>query len=251
MPVKAVKSEKLKVKSLKPTTRKAKSSIVKESGMSPRSKGLTVDVFDAKGKAIGKASLPKEIFAAKINDVLMSQAVRVYLANKRKGTASTKGRGDVSLTTAKWYRQKGTGRARHGAKSAPIFVGGGVAHGPVPHDYSLKFPKKMKKASLISALSSKLKDGEIKVVAGLEKITPKTRNVADLIKKLGIENSKMLLITADDEKDVKNVYRASRNIKGVNIKNSKSLNTYEVLDNKMILFMKQAVDSLKENLLKE
>ncbi len=221
-------------------------------GSARQASGLSVQVFTATGVAAGSMQLPKEIFGAEVNEKLIAQAVRVYLANQRQGNASTKSRGEINMTTAKWYRQKGTGRARHGAKSAPIFVHGGVAHGPKPHDFSLKLPKKMKKVALISALSLKLLDGQIKVLTGLEKIEPKTKNVAALIKKLGLSNNRTLLVTPDGaRKGFDNVYRASRNITGISILNSKTLNAYEVLDNKMILFMKASIDALKENLAKE
>src|ERR1035437_1581049 len=140
--------------------------------------GLKQSVYDLKGVVSGSIELPAEIFGAKINKTLMTQAVRVYLANKRRGTLSTKSRGDVKISTRKIYRQKGTGRARHGAASAPIFVGGGVAFGPRPRDYSLKLNQKARRLALFSALTTKLKNGEIKIVKGLEKIEPKTKLMA-------------------------------------------------------------------------
>lgn len=214
--------------------------------------GLSVQVFSATGVEGTAISLPKEIFGEKINKSLIAQAIRVYLANQRLGTAKVKSRGEINLTTAKWYKQKGTGRARHGAKSAPIFVHGGVAHGPKPKDFSLDLPKKMKKAALISALSAKFEQGEIAVLTGLEKIEPKTKNIAALVKKLGLTDKKILLVTPDGaKKGYENVYKAGRNIEGLNLLSSKTLNTYNVLDSKMVLFMKDSIDSLKVNLIKE
>lgn len=208
--------------------------------------GLSAQVFSAAGVEGTAIELPKEIFGGKINKELIAQAVRVYLANQRLGTAKVKSRGEVDLTTAKWYKQKGTGRARHGAKSAPIFVKGGVAHGPKPKDYSLSLPKKMKKAALIAALSSKMHDGEIKVLTGMDKIEPKTKNVAALLKKLGLYEKKVLLVTPDGiKKGFENVYKAGRNVEGLSLVSAKSLSTYEALDNRMILFMREAIDVLK------
>ena len=208
--------------------------------------GLSAQVFSAAGVEAAAIELPKEIFGAKVNKELIAQAVRVYLANQRLGTAKVKSRGEVDLTTAKSYRQNGTGRARHGAKSAPIFVKGGVAHGPKPKDFSLSLPKKMKKAALVASLSAKLADGEIKVLTGMDKIEPKTKNVAALLKKLGLYEKKVLLITPDGiKKGFENVYKAGRNVSGLNLASAKSLSTYEVLDNKMILLMKEAIDVLK------
>lgn len=206
---------------------------------------LSVAMFDIKGVKAGTATLPKEIFGAKVNSALIAQAVRVYLANQRQGNANTKSRNEITLTTAKWYRQKGTGRARHGAQSAPIFVGGGVAHGPKAHDFSLSMPKKMKKAALISALSQRAIDGDIKVLSGLSKITPKTKEMSVLFGKV-IENKKsnVLLVTSAPSKELDNVYKAGRNIKNVKIINAKLLNAYEVLKYKNLVFMKESIEVL-------
>src|SRR6185437_7247197 len=117
---------------------------------------VSVDVVGIDGKVTGKIALPGEIFGEKLNKALLAQAVRVYLANQRQGNASTKTRGEVDGSTRKIYRQKGTGRARHGSVRAPIFVHGGIAHGPKPRDFSLTMPQKMKQKALFSALSTKL-----------------------------------------------------------------------------------------------
>ncbi|MEK7517203.1 MAG: 50S ribosomal protein L4 [Patescibacteria group bacterium] len=214
--------------------------------------GLVVDVFDVKGKAVGKVTLPSEIFGAKINKELLSQAVRVYLANQRMGTAKTKDRGEVHGTTRKVWQQKGTGRARHGSRRAPIFVHGGVAFGPRPHDFSLKLSKKMKTRALFSALSSKVKDRELKIVTGLEKLAPKTKIMARVLEDLGIGNKKIVLVTPTTESsNFDNIYRSARNIEGVRILNSNMLNAYKVLDNKLIILMRDAIGSIKNNFLRE
>lgn len=213
-----------------------------------KTSSLTADVYDLKGKAVEKLSLPQEIFGAKINPKLMAQAVRVYLTNQRRGTVATKTRGQVQGSTRKVWRQKGTGRARHGAITAPIFVGGGVAHGPKQKDYSLSLPKKMRKAALFSALSAKVHDNDIKFVSGLAEIAPKTKDMAKLIKNLALDgkNTKILLVIHED-KD--NITRAARNLSGVSYASAKRLNTYEVLHTKMILFMKESVDVLQSHFL--
>lgn len=212
---------------------------------------LNVSVFDLKGKAAGSIELPQQIFGAKINNSLISQAVRVYLANQKQGTVKTKDRGEVNKTTKKIYQQKGTGRARHGSKRAPIFVGGGLAFGPKPRDLSLSISKKMKTLALFSALSSKLKDSEIKIIKGLEKILPKTKLMAEVLKNLGIEeDKKVLLILPKKDAESENVYRAGRNIQGLEILSANSLNTYKVLDNTLILLMRDSVDSLENTFVK-
>ncbi len=222
----------------------------------PKETGLKQSIYDTKGKVVESISLSKDIFGAKINKHLMAQAVRVFLSNNRKGTVKTKSRGEVNKTTKKVYRQKGTGRARHGAMSAPIYVGGGVAFGPRPRDYSLSFPQKMKRAALFSALSAKVKDGEIKILTGLEKIEPKTKLMADVIENLdlkrknlpaGKSGKKILLISTGAE----NVKKAGRNIKGLTVLDARLLNTYEVLDNKGIILMKGALEVIENNFLKK
>ena len=218
----------------------------------PKETGLKQSVYDTKGKVVESISLPKEIFNAKINNQLMAQAVRIYLSNQRRGTVKTKSRGEVNKTTKKAYRQKGTGRARHGAMSAPIYVGGGVAFGPRPRDYSLTFPQKMRKASLFSALSAKLKDGEIRILTGLEKMAPKTKIMAQVLKDLSLEakNKRLLLVISDSTKEG-NVRKAAGNIKGLSILDAKQINTYEVLDNKGIILMKGAIEVIENNFLKQ
>lgn len=204
---------------------------------------LTADVYNLDGSVTGKVTLPSEVFGEKVNKTLLSQAVRVYLANKRQGTVSTKTRGEVDGSTRKIYRQKGTGRARHGSLRAPIFVKGGVVFGPKPRDFSLDLPQKMRRKALFSALSGKLIDNELKVLGNLEKIEPKTKLFVQMLKKLGFEDKglKVLLVTSGS---VENVKKASRNIQGVSIANAKQLNAYDVLNNKQVLFMKDAIDEM-------
>ena len=134
-----VTSDKSRVKTTKAVT------VGKTVATKKNTAGLTVDVYDTRGKVVEKMHLPKDIFGVDVNQQLIAQAVRVYLANKRQGTVSTKTRGEVTGSTRKIYRQKGTGRARHGSIRAPIFVHGGLVFGPKPRDYSMKFPKKMRK----------------------------------------------------------------------------------------------------------
>lgn len=213
---------------------------------------LSLEVFNIRGKVVGSLDLPKEIFGAKVNNQLMSQAVRVYLANNRRGTASTKTRGEVHGSTRKIYRQKGTGRARHGSKKAPIFVHGGIVFGPKPRDFSLKLSKKMKRAALFSALTAKLKDHEIKIVKGLEKIEPKTRLMVGVLKNLESDSKKgqLLLVVSDSSKILENVYRGARNLEGVRIISAKELNTYDVLNNKGMLLMDKSLGVISETFLK-
>lgn len=219
----------------------------KKTGPKTKTSYLTVDVYTVTGRKSGTLSLPKEIFGAKVNNVLMAQAVRVYLANQRLGTASTKTRGEVEGSSRKIYRQKGTGRARHGSIRANIFVKGGIVFGPRPRDFGLSLPKKMKKAAVISALSSKSHDGEIVVLSGFEKIEPKTRAMAAVLKSVSKGPKKSLLVTASPKDGMENLIRASRNIKDLEILPANLINTYEVLKSQQILLTKQGIDALTQN----
>ncbi len=203
--------------------------------------GTRISVVGIDGKAAGSITLPSELFGAKINRQLMAQAVRVYLANQRGGHASTKTRGEVEGSTRKIYKQKGTGKARHGAIRAPIFVGGGIVFGPRPRDYSLAFPQKMRKVALASALTSQLKKQNVFVVSGLSE-AKKTKVVAGALTAIGATR-KTLLVTP---KESAVVVRAGRNIEGVDILPVSDLNTYSVLMHSKLVFMKEAVGELKK-----
>lgn len=213
---------------------------------------LTMELYDVRGKVVDAIDLPKEIFGAKVNDQLMAQAIRVYLANQRMGTASTKTRGEVRGSTKKIWAQKHTGRARHGSRKAPIFVGGGIVSGPKQRDFSLRVSKKMRRLALFSSLTSKLKKGEIRGITGFGKIEPKTKLMVNAMKNLGINEKdiKVLLVVPSHKKEFENLYRAARNIKGVNVQGVNLLNAYEVLDNKMILLMKESLKSMEDRFLK-
>jgi len=208
-------------------------------------KGVKVDVFDLTGKVNGSMELPTELFGVEINRQIMAQAIRVYLANQRQGTQSTKTRGEVKGSTRKIYRQKGTGRARHGGITAPIFVGGGIALGPKPRDHSMSFPKKMRRVALASALTTQLAAGKLKIVDGLEGIEPKTKVFVDTLKKFELDEKKKKILVIIPTK-TENVSRAVRNVEGVTFANANQINTYEVLNTKTLLIMKSAVETLTE-----
>lgn len=207
---------------------------------------LTIDVYDVKGKVVETMELPKEVFGVKVNKALLAQAVRVYLMNQRVGSASTKTRGEVTGSTRKIYRQKGTGRARHGAARAPIFVHGGIAHGPKPIDFSRSLTKNMKRQALFSALSLLLQNGGLTVIAGLAKLDPKTKAMVGVLKNLDLLKEKKyknaLLYVVP--KDAEGLHRAARNIGGVTTIQATQLNAYDVLRYKHMLFVKEAVESI-------
>ena len=163
-----------------------------------------IPTFSVTGAKLTSLKVADKVFKAKINPVLMAQAVRVYLSNQRQASAQSKSRNEISVTHAKVWRQKGTGRARHGSRNAPIFVGGAKAHGPSGRqNYSLKLSKKQKQASLVSALSQQFKEGNILAVVGLDKLEPKTKKFDQVIDKLKLGKKKILLVLAKEELKIK------------------------------------------------
>lgn len=155
---------------------------------------IQLPVKTLSGNEVSTVELPAYIFEAKINPGLMWQYYMLQRNNARQGNAKVKTRSEVNRTHAKWYRQKGTGRARHGSRNAPIFVGGGRSHGPIPHKYTKQMPKKMRHAALRSALSAAARDGQIIVVDNLNIAENKTKAVANLLKGLtGTEKTLILM----------------------------------------------------------
>jgi len=210
--------------------------------------GLTASVVGTDGKAKGKMTLPKEVFGVKVNKQLITLAVRVYLANQREGGAATKTRGQVEGSTRKIYRQKGTGRARHGGIRAPIFVGGGITFGPVlPHSFSRSMPVVMKRKALTSALTSQYEAGNVVFIDGLESLEKKTKFMAKALAATCPIVHTLLVVTpgADD------VVRTARNIGDLDILPATDLNTYTVMAHKHIIFMKDAVGVVKGIVTKE
>ncbi|MCX6816933.1 MAG: 50S ribosomal protein L4 [Candidatus Beckwithbacteria bacterium] len=206
---------------------------------------LKIDVYSTSGTKLTPLTVSEKIFGAKINQNLMAQAVRVYLANQRLANAQTKRRGDVDVTKAKVWRQKGTGRARHGSRNAPIFVGGGKAHGPTgTQNYTLKFPQKMKQLSLFSALTTKFKNKEILVVDGLDKVKAKTKAFDKIFHAL-IKSPKKLLLLLD--KTNQTIKRGSANLEYLTLSLATSLNTYQALNSRHLIFTKEALKALEKH----
>lgn len=210
----------------------------------------TIAVLNIQGKKVSTTTLPKEIFGQKVNLTLIGQAVRVFLSNQRKANAKTKNRGELAATGKKIYRQKGTGGARHGDKTALIFVKGAAAFGPTgEQNYHLHLSKKMKRQALLGVLSNKLKDQEIFVIQGLEKIPPKSKEMAKVFKnlKLKVKNQKLtekvMLVLP---KSLINIFQAGRNLTNLSLKLAKNLNTYEVLYADKLILMKESISVLKE-----
>jgi len=204
---------------------------------------VSANLIDFQKEKKEKISLPATIFGVKPNLKLIAQAVRVYLANQRKSFAKTKTRGEVKRTKAKIYRQKGTGRARHGSRSAPIFVGGGRAHGPRgEQNYKLLLPKKMRMKALISALSAKTKEGKIVIVDGIEKFK-KTKEAASALEKFFPKEKNFLLVIS---KKNDSLIQAFGNLPSLEISYVDSLNIYRILKANKILLAKEVIKSLED-----
>lgn len=187
---------------------------------------LTAPLFTADGTETGTVELDAAIFGIEPNTAVMHQVVTAQLAARRAGTHSTKTRAEVRGGGAKPWRQKGLGRARHGSIRSPQWVGGGVAHGPKPRDYSQRTPKKMKRLALRSALSARAAEGQIKVVETFEGWdVPKTKNAVSLLSAMGV-TGKVLLIAEDHERIA---IKSFRNLDHVNAINLGQANTYDVL----------------------
>jgi large subunit ribosomal protein L4 len=202
---------------------------------------MEVPVHDMTGKQVGTIELPADIFEVEVNVGLMHQAYVRQMANARLGTHDTKNRGEVKLTKAKWYRQKGTGRARHGARSAPIFVGGGVAHGPHPHSHDKRMPRKMRRQALRSALSALAADEQIIVVEDLALDLPKTRAMRETLQNLVGDHSVLVLIPGRD--DV--VELSLRNLPKARYLHAPYLNVRDLLSHDRVLMSRAALEVIK------
>lgn len=203
---------------------------------------LTVDVYTSKGTKSGTTKLPKEVFDKPTSDVLLSQAVKVHLSNQRQNTKRTQTRGQVSYSTRKIWRQKGTGRARHGSRRAPIFVGGGSAHGPTGNEnYSKKLPKKMRRQALLGALTLKQQDKQITVIKDITALEPKTKSMQAMLQKVfkyPTDTKKALIIL---DKPHQNVIQSSRNLDGITTTQANRLNVFEVLNHPTIIISQDAL----------
>lgn len=199
--------------------------------------------YDMNGKQIDNIDLNEKVFAEEINEPVVHQVITAQLSAKRAGTASTKTRSEVRGGGRKPWRQKGTGRARHGTIRSPLWVGGGITFGPKPRSYKKKVNKKMKRLALRSILSDKVDSESLLVVDELSYDKPKTKQVKKLIQDFDLEDEKVLIVLP--EKD-KNVYLSARNIPEVNTMVLDAMNAYELLDNNYIIMPEAALTEIEE-----
>jgi len=206
----------------------------------------TVDVVDLNNQKVGEVELADSVFGAKVNESLLYESVRHYLAGKRAGTHKVKTRHEVAGSGKKLWKQKGTGRARMGSVRSPLWRHGGTVHGPVPRDYSYSLPRKMQLGALRSALSAQLRDGNLTVVSAFALTDHKTKSFAKTIGKF--EGSKKLLLVEAAEN--RNLELSARNVEGVEIVRSHEVHPYHLLGATRILFTKDAAVKLSETLAK-
>ena len=193
---------------------------------------MLIPIVDMQGEKVGEVELRSDIFEAPINIPLMHQALVRQLANARVGTHKTKTRSENNRSKSKWYRQKGTGRARHGSRNAPIFVGGGIAHGPRPRSYEKKMPRKMRQAALRAALSAKAAESQLVVVDELKMAAPKTKEMAKTLSLIAPSEGKTLVLLSERNEPVE---LSVRNLETVRSLRAHYLNIRDLLNSETVV----------------
>ncbi|HET6613609.1 MAG TPA: 50S ribosomal protein L4 [Kofleriaceae bacterium] len=206
-----------------------------------------LEVKNVSGQSVGTVELSDEVFGGEVNEHLLWEAVKWQLAKRRRGTHSTKTRGEVRATKKKAYKQKGTGRARHGSERAPVFVGGGVAFGPKPRSYDYPFPKKARKQALRSALSLRMQEGKLVVVDELAIAGGKTRVVATALANLGAPqpDASALVVDAKDNEDL---VRGTRNLRASKWLAPEGLNVYDILNHETLIVSQASAKAIEQAL---
>ena len=206
----------------------------------------TLDVVDLKNQKVGEVELADDVFGAEVNEALLYEAVRQFQAGQRAGTHKTKVRSEVAGSGKKLWKQKGTGRARMGSVRSPLWRHGGTVHGPVPRDYSYKLPRKMLLGALRSALSAKVRDGELKVVQALSLTDHKTKNAMNAL--ANVVTGRTVLIV--DNADNRNLALGVRNLKGVTLLPTREVNPYHLLGHENVVLSEAAARKFSEALAK-
>ncbi len=202
----------------------------------------SITLYNLQGTKTGTLTLPDSVFSAPAKPGLLAQAIRVYLSNQRQNTKATQTRSEVSYSTKKIWKQKGTGRARHGSRRAPIFVGGGVAHGPTGNEsYTLNLPTKMRRAALRGSLTTKAKSQAMNAIASIADFKGKTTDLQKIIKAISGNTKKTLFIL---DKPYVSVIKAGRNIKNLTLTQAARVNTYEVLNHEQIIITPESLQVL-------
>ncbi len=207
---------------------------------------MKAPLFNSSGEKVDMVELPREIIGdKKPKKAVLWEVVRMYQANRRRGTHKTKSRGELAYSTAKLFPQKGLGRARHGSRSANIFVGGYKAFGPKPRDYSYSVPKKVKRLALKMALHDRAMANRVFVVENIDFETPKTKNMVAFVNKLGLDGRKVMFVLGEYKR---NVYLSGRNIPKVDVKLAKDINAMDVLNYDYVVIEQKGLKTLEERL---
>ncbi|MEM8527252.1 MAG: 50S ribosomal protein L4 [Bacteroidota bacterium] len=205
---------------------------------------MQVNVLSINGESTGRSvELPEEIFGVEPNEHVIYLAVKTYLANQRQGTHKSKERGEITGSTRKLKRQKGTGTARAGSIKSPVFRGGGRVFGPKPRNYTLRLNKKTKQLARKVALSDKLRNEDLIIVEDFSFDAPKTKEYINILSALEANGRKSLLLTSDYEKEI---YLSSRNLKGAEVNVSSDVNTYQILNADKLIVSEGAIAKLTE-----
>lgn len=202
-----------------------------------------IELKDKNNNKKGSISLPEELFGLSSRKDILHASVVNFLSNQRQGTHATKTKGLVSGGGKKPWKQKHTGRARSGSNRSPLWRGGGTIFGPLPRDYSYKLSKNFRKRAVGEALSAKLSDGEVTVIDDISIGAPKTREMAGILKNLGLEGKSVLIVLHDRDE---NVILSSRNIPGVRVRNASDINPYEIIRHDNVVITKDAVNKIAE-----
>ncbi len=204
---------------------------------------MGIDILSKEGVKVGEATPGKALSEGEVNEALFYEVVKMQMANRRAGTASTKTKGNVRGGGAKPWKQKGTGRARSGSIRSPLWRHGGTVFGPHPRDYSYTVPKKVKKEALLSALRLRLEDGALKVFETLEMKEPRTKALSDLFKKAGLANA---LVVVDGVNE--NLKLAVRNLKAFKLIDIAGLNVYDILNYDNLVMTKSALEKVEASI---
>jgi large subunit ribosomal protein L4 len=200
----------------------------------------TVKVRNIRNEEIGDVELPDAVFGVELNEPLIHAAVKAFLANRRQGTSATKTRGDVSGAGRKLWKQKGTGRARIASLRSPLWKGGGNVHGPQPRDWSVRFPKKMRRGALRSALSERVREGNLIVLDSFTLEQPKTKEFIKTLGALGANGKTLIVETGKN----RNLTLAARNVKGAKIVGANGINIYDVLYHEKLVASRAAIEEI-------
>jgi large subunit ribosomal protein L4 len=205
-----------------------------------------IEIKNLRNERIGELELKDEVFGVPLNEALIHDAVKNHLANQRQGTVKTKTRGNTSGSGKKLWRQKGTGRARIASLRSPLWKGGGNVHGPQPRDWTSELPRKMKRGALKSALSERLREGNLIVIEDFNLDNHKTKTFIAIAELFGW-GEKTLIVETEPKT---NLILSSRNVPGIKIASGVNVNIYDVLYNEKIVFTKDAINALQERLSK-